>query len=299
MKLNQKPLNREFVVETLKELPPFSSAITDLLKMLDENNTDMSAVAVKLLVDPILAGRVLHIANSSFYGFSRQIGTVQEACVILGNHTVRNLIYTLVVMGQFKNTTNQPSEERYSNVRTVPDELTVDYQQVWQHSLMVGCLGMRLAEGVECEQEIAFTAGLFQELGIIILHHFFTKQYDECITWSKNNSVCLIDAEREFFGMDHFDISALGLETWNFPNTIIDVLKHMSDLNSCDSPLPNLIRICDVMACGLGIEPINHLPLSAINDEILRNSQLDLNILQDQLTPCRILFSDLSAQLIA
>jgi len=299
MKLNLKPLDREFVVETMKELPPFSSAINDLLKILDENNTDMSTIAVKLLVDPVLAGRVLHMANSSFYGFSRQIGTVREACVILGNHTVRNLIYTLVVMGQFESTMDKTSEGLSLNVRTDPDKLTVDYQQVWQHSLMVGCLGMRLAESIECDQETAFTAGLFHELGTIILHHFFPKQFDECITWSKNNSVCLIEAEREFFGMDHFQISALGLDTWNFPNTIIDVLKHMSYQVSCDSPLPNLIRICDVMACGLGLEPIKSMPLSAINDGILHNSKLDPKILRDQLTPSRMLFSDLSAQLFA
>ncbi len=304
MTSNPAQFNRAFVVNTIKDLPPFSSAINDVLTMLDENRADMSKVAEKLLVDPILAGRVLHMANSSFYGFSRQIGSVREACVILGNHTVKNLVYTLAVMGQFEEA--KKHAENPNNKTTITDNnmqepvsLTVDYNQVWRHSLMVGCLAMKLAESVKYDPVTAYTAGLFQELGMIILHYFFPDKFLECSVWAQKNNVCLIDAERKFFGIDHFQVSALGLDTWHFPNTIVDVLSQVSDLSNATTPIPYLLRVCDVMATGMGEISIDGLPLMAVDDKILENSHIDITVLEAQLTPGRKLFSDLSKQLIA
>lgn len=304
MTSNPTQFNRAFVVSTIKDLPPFSSEINDVLKMLDENRTDMSKVADKLLVDPVLAGRVLHMANSSFYGFSRQIGSVREACVILGNHTVKNLVYTLAVMGQFEDSKKQSEKEKLNltaSANTTQDTLqpTIDYSQVWRHSLMVGCLAMRLAQSVKCDPVTAYTAGLFHELGMIILHYFFPEKFLECTVWAQKNNVCLIDAERKFFGIDHIQVSALGLDTWHFPNSIVDVLTQVSDLSESSTPIPYLLKVCDVMATGMGEASIDDIPLMAIDEDILQNSHIDIALLEAELTSSRKLFNDLAKQLIA
>ena len=57
------------------------------------NNPDTTAIELGEIVaqDVSVSAKVLSLANSAFYGFSRKITTIQQAVVVLGFDTVRSL----------------------------------------------------------------------------------------------------------------------------------------------------------------------------------------------------------------
>lgn len=51
--------------------------------------------------DPVLAARVLRLANSPFYGLPRQVGSLREAVLILGFSNLRGLVLSVGLIGAF------------------------------------------------------------------------------------------------------------------------------------------------------------------------------------------------------
>ena len=55
-------------------------------------NVGSAILAHKIELDQGLSSRVLRVANSSFYGLSREVGSIQDAVTVLGFDTVRSLV---------------------------------------------------------------------------------------------------------------------------------------------------------------------------------------------------------------
>ncbi|MGC9323589.1 MAG: HDOD domain-containing protein, partial [Desulfomonilia bacterium] len=81
-------------VEHLFTLPSISKEIMDLA---GDPLLAASRMAKIIEKDPVLTSRLLKVVNSAFYGFRRQIDSVEHAVVILGNEEVVNLAFSIAV----------------------------------------------------------------------------------------------------------------------------------------------------------------------------------------------------------
>ena len=72
---------------TLNILLEFKKAITD-------SDTSVSTIATIIEKDPGLTASALKTANSSFYGFSKNINTVKQAISVLGYKTLERILIT-------------------------------------------------------------------------------------------------------------------------------------------------------------------------------------------------------------
>lgn len=70
--------------ERIGELPPLSPVVHELLTRLEAEVVDYGAVERTVRHEPVLAGRVLRLANSPFFGFPGRISGLREACLVLG-----------------------------------------------------------------------------------------------------------------------------------------------------------------------------------------------------------------------
>jgi len=72
-------------LDKIKDLPPMPHTLQKVLKEMD--NIASSAKRLEAIVrqDPVLAAKILRIANSPAYGMSGQIQTIAHAVVVLGS----------------------------------------------------------------------------------------------------------------------------------------------------------------------------------------------------------------------
>ena len=112
------PLRIKKITEKIIRLPTLPTVISKMIELIDNPKTSAISLANLISTDQALTARILKMANSAYYGFSREIYTVNMAIVVMGFNAVKEMGVSLSVFDMFKdlNTIKQfdvtRSEER-------------------------------------------------------------------------------------------------------------------------------------------------------------------------------------------
>lgn len=215
------------------DLPTLPAIATELLSIAEWEEIDVRKLSDLIGHDPSLASRILHVVNSSFYGFPRKIGTLSQAIVALGIQATRSLALT------------------YSVLSLAPRGRTeaCDYGPFWSRALSVAMAARELARAAEIRaEEEAFLGGLLQDLGMIALQQKLGDRYAELQERFEPGTPLQIEAERRELGTDHAVVGKHLLETWQFPPELVEPVFHHHG-PAPDPPLePDLQRMCGLQA---------------------------------------------------
>lgn len=138
----------------------FPTNVTASLKIqeaLDSPDCGLEMAAKLVMTEPLMAARVVAIANSVAYSrFGGGVTNIKTAVTILGFSTLRSVIAS-VAMRQLSYAVSQPA-------------IRAQMQQMWQHSAHVGALAHLLARKVShVDPESALFAGIVHEVGSFYL----------------------------------------------------------------------------------------------------------------------------------
>lgn len=200
------------IEQILKKLPTMSKEVESLLDALKQDFVDPKTLETKLVACPVISGRVLQIANSSFYGLCREISSLREATIILGQHTLKGLVYSLAAMDEFK-------EGKQSESQAL-----LDYKLIWQHSLYSACLARAIAEDKKLNASDIFTAALFQHFGILVLESIESEKIHDAINASLNNNQSFKHTIEERVALNYVTLSAKALNYWHFPLSVCELI---------------------------------------------------------------------------
>lgn len=233
-----KPSDLETLLETLGDLPSSPAIVSAVIGMASDLNTNLTELGKVLSSDQGLTAKVLRLSNSSFYGRSKQIGTVDEAIMTLGYYTLRSLVVASSSHAIFK----QKDATRFLPV-------------LWDHSLAAAVAARLLGRQTRHPQtEEAFIGGLLHDVGKLVL----TQKRPEAYAAVREKATadgqwCL--HEKETFGLTHVDVGVAVLELWNLPRVLVEAvaLHHQELKNSGDRPatLAQLIALSNRVAHSL------------------------------------------------
>ena len=82
---------QDLVMKAMRDLPQLPVAVQKLLAVMRDENSSADDVTQVLSSDQALAGKILKLVNSSFYGMSGEVSTITRAVVVLGFSGVRNV----------------------------------------------------------------------------------------------------------------------------------------------------------------------------------------------------------------
>ena len=215
-----------------QDLPPMLEVLIKTRRILDDPKASLKRVAAVIETDPAMAAKLLKIANSAFYGLSGNVSSVQHAAVVLGRNTLEEVI-SVASTSDFLG-------------RELPGyELAAG--DLWRHSLTVAIGSRKLASRKMPKLENdAFSAGLFHDLGRIILdpHVNRKKQLLQCRVVEGGRTFTV--AEKEVFGFDHGDLTAALCENWNFPPAQTLAIKHHhAPADSGEDMLAHILHVVD------------------------------------------------------
>lgn len=227
------PLSTATLDARLGELPALAPVTGQLLSMLEAAAVDIGAVERLIAHEPALAGRVLRLANSSFFGFSGRIGSLREACMLLGSRTVRQVVLAVAVMQQLQ-----------------PDVHLLDAPRLWRHALVTGSIAARLAVLLGDDAEQAFTAGLLHDLGKLALAAYFPDEYRQVLQRHAADGGLLLAAEQTVLGCEHGTVGERLARKWHFPEALVlAVGRHH---HPGGDRLGDIVHLADVLAHALG-----------------------------------------------
>jgi putative nucleotidyltransferase with HDIG domain len=192
------------VLEQLRRLPMRPSAVSHVLVVLDDPNASAHEIASALQSDPSLCARILHLANSSYFGLSGKVASIERAVVALGASVLRSLAVSTAA-GMFA---ERPEE--------MPDGF-------WKHSVSVAAGASIAARMCAIAPGDAMCAGLLHDLGAALVFRFDPEGYGPRLTVDDPDTLCAEEAEA--YGGDHAMIGAFALEAWKLPGSIVDALR--------------------------------------------------------------------------
>lgn len=198
----------EELLAKAKALPSIPRVVSEVMMELNKDDPDARKISESVATDPGLTARMLKLANSAFFGLTREIVSVQDAISILGFNHVRTLVQAVALSSSFK---------------TVPG---VNLEQFWGYSLNTAKICRTLAKAMRQNDGVAFTAGLVHAVGDLVMHIGMPDEVAK-IDWTVSPfDMKRAEVERAALGYTYADVSAAFAVKWDFPEAIVKALKH-------------------------------------------------------------------------
>ncbi|HVB06058.1 MAG TPA: HDOD domain-containing protein [Acidimicrobiales bacterium] len=215
------------VAAQLTNMPAQPFAAMLILRLVDDPDASPAQLARLVEMDPVLAARVMRLANSPATGVRSGVNSAARAVILLGFSAVRAIAAAAASC--------LLSEE--------VDLGPVDY---WAHSVTVGAAASVAAEVLGVAQNESFSAGLLHDIGSALLHRADPARY---VDISANRGTrTLGDAEREAFGVSHAEAGADALGLWHFPTSFVDAVATHHCSVSGASPLAQAVILGEALA---------------------------------------------------
>ncbi|MDR2391776.1 MAG: HDOD domain-containing protein [Planctomycetota bacterium] len=229
-------------IESVEDLPTLPSVLAKIIEQLGNPNVSAADIGKLISQDQSLSGKVLRLVNSAYYGFPRQIKSVQHAVVILGFTKIRTVIITASVFDAFRGTT--------------PGGLNIT--NFWRHSLGTALAAKATAEtyGAAHLAEDAFVGGLLHDIGKIILDQFQPAISGPIIRYAAEKGLLMTDVEAKVMGnFNHAAIGSWLIEKWHLPNDMVRMVAghHSPHRYSENRELIAFVHIGDILARALGV----------------------------------------------
>ena len=171
--------------------------------------TGTREIASVVGIDPNLTARLLRIANSAFYGFSRKIDTISRAVTVVGTTELYQLVLSVSAVQTFTN---------------IPNEL-VKMDTFWHHSVYTGLLARALAVRANVlHPERLFVAGLMHDIGSLVLYHQRPEAMRDILLMAQGDEELLYQAELEHFQFTHASVGGELMGRWRLPAALAEAV---------------------------------------------------------------------------
>lgn len=201
----------ELLLKSVEVLPPLPDTVSKLRKYVSEANSNIETMKVAEIIssDPLMMAKLLQLANSPYYGFTREITTINQVITLLGVGNIINIVMADSIRDNFKIDVSPYGLNTQNFLKTCNEEATFivnwlnDEDKKLSH-LLVPC-------------------AMLLRLGIVIFSNFLIQNYkdkDFLAFLNKNENLAL--AENEFLGVDHISFLGFLLHRWNFDDVLIE-----------------------------------------------------------------------------
>lgn len=231
------------IVRTIQELPSLPAVVLELIHSFgDVHGVSAQQLAAKISHDQAIAAKTLRLANSSFYGLARQVSSIEDATVILGLRTLRNIAVTAGLAGSFDGIHCRG----------------FDFAAFWRHAIGTAITARTLARRVGIDEDAAFTLGLVHDIGRLVLMSSYEEDYVLAIEYRERHDCLMCVAERHCFGLDHSEVGALLADRWNFaPEMVAAIAAHHSPPASGSVGLVDVVHLADNIAHALDLARVD------------------------------------------
>lgn len=193
------------------ELPTLPNVASKLITLTAREDTTLADIAALVSQDISLSAKILKVANSSFYSFPQQIGSIKQAVSILGTNAVRSLVLSF----------------SFLSMKRGRHKTTFNFEKFWERALASGVAAKLILEKVkDADTEEIFISGLLQNLGELIFARTLPEEYDEVIRVVEEQKKDSTPVEKELLGVEHAYIGYEVAKHWGFPEVLLLPIIH-------------------------------------------------------------------------
>jgi HD-like signal output (HDOD) protein len=208
-------------IQKIDYLPPMPTIAQEILIASNDDTSDMDDIAKIIKKDPGLTAKIIGMANSAFFGFGRNVSSLEQAIInVLGLDLVKGFSLSIAMSSVF-----DPSKCE-----------TFDIKRYWSSAFLTAELASGFTNHIDSKQALdpnqLYLYGLLHNIGILVLVNRFPNIMSELfITARENREKRLIDYEKDTIDFNHHEAGAWLGHKWKLPYEIIDTIEHHHDLS--------------------------------------------------------------------
>jgi len=225
------------------DLPSMPELALKISHAVQNQDADFRQIASTVQADPVIAARIVQVANSAMYIGVSQVASVQNAIARIGLQATRAIVMTVVL----KNLYVPQSQMIHNRMKTY-----------YQHSIRVGAICHALAArlpGLDAER--AFLAGLIHDIGVLPLLIQADRRKD------LNQDAELLEKVINELGRT---VGAMLLQQWEFEPELVTVAREAEDwMREVDAAdYCDIVQAAQLHCVMLGGKQIDAPPLSEL-----------------------------------
>ncbi len=189
------------------KIPPQPQILVDLQMEQVMPEPDIQRISELIQQDVGLAGTILKVVNSSFFGLKNRITSINQAVNLIGIASVINLVNGLSIKSQMS------------------DETIVTMNRFWGTATDIAQVATQIAKQVGYPNpDMAYLLGLFHNAGIPLLMSRYDNYLDVMERSYAHPEKRVVDVENAELSTNHAVIGYYTAKSWHLPKILCDVI---------------------------------------------------------------------------
>lgn len=217
--------------KAIDDLPQFPENIARLSKLLGDPKAKMSEIAMQISNDVGLTGELLKQVNSAAFALSSPCKSISDAVKLIGIRGIKNMLYTVGSLKTFASVDGNS-------------------EQLWVHAYQVAFYSYNIARNFCSDDhtivEDSYVCGLLHDMGKIIFENVNPDFLENLKTICASKGVSPELIEKVVSGVNHGEIGATIAEKWNFPKTLVDVIRYHNNIEEAPEESKRLVYVVNL-----------------------------------------------------
>jgi len=228
------------IVRTMENIPPYPKVAQTVVVMLQDPNVSALELAKVIQFDQAITANVLRLCNSAFFGLTRKVSSLEEALMVMGHGTLRDIVMA-------------SSSARF--FKTDIKGYDLGQGELWLHAVATAIMAKQLVDYIpSVDAGLAFTTALLHDIGKICLHTFVKDDFRAIMLKVIKEQSSFVAAEMEILGTNHAELGAKILEKWEFdPQMVLAVRQHHEPDVLTKDNLSALVALSNGLIVSMGI----------------------------------------------
>ncbi|MBF0330211.1 MAG: HDOD domain-containing protein [Nitrospirae bacterium] len=233
----------DIILKTV-DIPSIPAIAAKVLAITNNDKSSIDELEKIISRDEAFAARILKVANSPYFGRSRDICSISTAMMLIGFNNMHSLVVASALKDLYKKN-------------------TVYEKALWEHSLGVSIAASILAYKTHlAPAEEAHIAGLVHDLGSSVLLNCIPNDYKAITDKAYRDGISIIKAEEEFLRFNHCEAGSLIAKKWRLPITmeLVMAYHHKETIDSLpknrdelDLNICRIVKAADELCLDIGI----------------------------------------------
>lgn len=232
------------IIDRVSSIQPLPDTALKLMNVMSDPRSTLGNIVDTIKYDQAVTGQVLKLCNSSFFGLSRKVTSLDDAMLCLGTVKVLQLVMSV-------HTNNMLSSQQRG--------YGLEPGVLWKHSVAVALASSLFAQRLKLpDTNLVFTAGLLHDIGKVILNEYVAEDFSEIVRRVADEHISFVEAEHQVLGFSHEEVGGMIAERWKLPPAIVRCIRFHhtpSSLVPADSLVDTVYLancVCLMLGIGLG-----------------------------------------------
>ena len=221
------------IIKRIDALPTLPAVLERIRAEMADPLSSASDVARIISSDPAIASKVLQVANSAAYGYSRKIADISQAVAWLGLRETYQIALSV----------------RALEIMAVNERF--DYERFRKHSAQCAAAASVLAKRCALKDSTGiFAGGLLHDIGKLVLVDAMPERYIKMAARIEEEGTDSVVIEEEELGVSHAEVGYLLADHWQFPLEISEAIRlhHKPELAQTEPRFAAIIALADKVA---------------------------------------------------